>query len=77
MNELTKKQKKLRLILKDQYKIDVNNRWYNKYLWLYANCIPLKKITMSEAVDCALDTPDKFAYFIYGARAEYIEAKKG
>ena len=76
MNELRKKQKKVRKLIEEDYGVIVNNRWFNKYLWMYSKNTPLKKITMNQAVDIILENPCSFAYFIFGSRAEYVANKK-
>lgn len=75
MNELKKKQKQIQQMIRDDYRVVVSNRWLHKYLYLFAKCTPLEKITMADAVDIVLERPDLFAYFIYGQRAEYVNNK--
>lgn len=75
-NNLKIKQDEVKDILKKEYNILVSNKWFDKYLYFYSKCIqPLKKITMSDALDYILDNPDTFAYFIFGHRCEYVNNK--
>ena len=76
MNELTKKQKEVKKMIKDDYGVIVNNKWFNKYLWMYSKHTPLGKITMNQAIDIILENPCSFAYFIFWSRAEYVSNKR-
>lgn len=71
MNELTKKQNEIKQICKKNG-INVSNKWFNRYLYYYAKCTPLTKITMIEVLDVILKNPDSFVFFIYGTRAEFF-----
>ena len=75
MNELHKKQKEVKRIIKEDYSIIVSNKWFYRYIWLYAKRTPIVQITMSEAIDEILENPDRLAYFIYGQRAEYVDSR--
>ena len=75
MNELTKKQKEVRRILKEEYNVIVNGNWFKRYVFMYAKLTPLTDVTMNEAIDIILRKPETFVYFIYGSRANYVEDK--
>ena len=75
MNELRKKHKEVNRLIEDRYGVIVSNKWFHKYLWMYSKHTPLRKITMSEAIDIILQNPCSFAFFIYGCRAEYDKTR--
>jgi len=75
MNTLTKKQNKVKAIIKNEFKINVSSKWFNKYLYYYSKCTQLPNLTMNEAIDNILANPSNFAFFIYGARAKYNDEK--
>ena len=76
MNDTNRKTNELKKIMDNKFSINVSNKWLRHYLYLYAKCVPLPKITAIEAISFALKKPETFAYFIYGIRSEYVNDKK-
>jgi len=75
INETDFLEKELKRRLKKEYLIKVNNNWFKRYLFLYAKCTPLDKITMLDALYVVSKDIKSFAYFIYGCRANYASER--
>ena len=76
MTELTKKQREVKRLIEEDFNVKINQKWLNKYLFMYSKFIPLQRRTMSQALDVILENPSSFAYFIYGCRASYVHSKE-
>ena len=75
MSELTKKQKEVKELIINEYDIVVSTKWFNKYVYYYSKCTPLKNITTYEALDRIINDPSSFVFFIYGMRAEFVNKR--
>ena len=70
MSPIKQEQKKIKQILKEDFKIILTKSKFDEYLYLFSKFNPLKKTTTADAVFDIAENPNQFAYFIFGTRAK-------
>lgn len=71
-----KKEKEIRDLLNVNYGINVSPKWVQRYAWKFGYLIQSEQILkLEESIEYILDNIEKFAYFIHGHRAYYVEKK--
>lgn len=75
MNGLKATQNEIKKMLLAKYSIKLSIKEFERYLFLFSKWAPAEQIKMNEALDNILENPSTFAYFILGARSEYVNHK--
>lgn len=71
-----RKESELADILRSDYQIIIGKKWVTRYAYRFKHIPQLPVMSNKEAVQYAFDHVDLFAYFIFGARADYHDQKR-